>query len=477
MWGRSMQKRNSRKHFRARLDEMIATLREEIISGKFPVESYLPSESDLELRFQLSNNSIRKGLETLVAEGLIEKIARVGNKVISPSHMKGTVIKFGYVQATGELAGVDGMLKAFHEKYPHIQVQPVELASMNYSRTLLEYMDAEMLDVAMINNNSFQDFAEAGQTGLLEPLEVDSELYPFATSPFEQEGSTLVQPFILSPVILCYNKDHFRDSRVPEPDSSWTWQDLFRFGKQLAVKGKRFGFYFYLPSRNRWPIFMLQSGGKFEADNNGEYHLAASKAVEGLGICRELMEMTDVFPVLLSESDADAEALFLDGKVSVIMTTYYFLNQLKDAGISFDVSPLPGLENNKTLLIVNGLAVNSRSRSKEAAKLLVQFMTSYETQLKIRNQTLNITAHRAAMEWQGEESIYRPSRFFMYREIIPTFRLITEMGLSNNQLKEMQREAMQFLSGLQDRETLCQRLEQLLPSVDKEQGEGQSFIG
>ena len=470
MWGRFMQKRNSRKHFRARLEEMVATLREEIISGKFPIDSYLPSESDLEIRFQLSNNSIRKGLETLVAEGLIEKIARVGNKVISPAQTNGhTVIKFGYVQATGELSEVDGILQAFHEKYPHIQVQPVELASMNYSRTLLEYMDAEMLDVAMINNNSFQDFAEARQTELLEPLEVDTELYPFATAPFVQNGSTLVQPFILSPVVLCYNKEHFREAQVPEPDSSWTWRDLFRYGKQLAVKGKRFGFYFYLPSRNRWPIFMLQSGGKFEADRNGEYHLSASKAVDGLGICRELMEMTDVFPVLLSESDADAEALFLEGKVSVIMTTYYFLNQLKDAGISFDVSPLPGLENNKTLLIVNGLAVNSRSRNKEAAKMLVQFMTSYDMQLNIRRQTLNITAHRAAMEWKGRETTYRPSRFFMYREIIPTFRLVTEMGLSNNQLKEMQREAMQFLSGLQDKETLTTRLEQLLPDAGKQE--------
>ncbi len=466
MWGRFMLKRNSRKYFRARLEEMIATLREEIISGKLPIGSFLPSENDLELRFQLSNNSVRKGLETLVEEGLIEKIARVGNKVIRPPEPSGTVIKFGYVQATGELALLDSLLDSFHRQYPHIRVQPVELSSMNYSRTLLEYMDAEMLDVAMMNNNNFQDFAEAGQTGLLEPLEINDELYPFATAPFVSGEVTLVQPFIQSPVVLCYNKEHFRESRVPEPDSSWTWRDLFRYGKQLAVKGQRFGFYFYLPSRNRWPIFMLQSGGKFESDAKGEYHLTASKAVDGLGICRELLEMTDVFPVLLSESDADAEALFLEGKVSVIMTTYYFLNQLKDAGISFDVSPLPGMENNKTLLIVNGLAVNRRSRSKEASKLLVQFLTSYETQLRIRCQTLNITAHRSAMEWQGEETIYRPSRFFMYREIIPTFRLITEIGLSNHQLKEMQRETMLFLSGLQDRDSLCRKLEQLLPQAD-----------
>ncbi|MCS7460656.1 extracellular solute-binding protein [Paenibacillus doosanensis] len=462
-----MQKRNSRKYFRARLDEMIVTLREDIISGKIPVGSFLPSENDLEIQFQLSNNSVRKGLEKLVEEGLIEKIARVGNRVIRPPSENRTTIRFGYVRSTGALAGMDKLLDAFHRRYPHIQVQPVELPSSSYSRTLKEYLEAEMLDAAMLNNNNFQDFIEGGRTELLEPLEPDEQLYPFAAAPFRRGGDTLVQPFIFSPVVLCYNKDHFREAQVPEPDSSWTWQDLFRYGRQLAVKGQRFGFYFYLPSRNRWPLFMLQSGDTFEPDNAGEYHLTANKAIGGLEICRELMEMTDVFPVLLSESDADAEALFLEGKVSVIMTTYFFLNQLKDAGISFDVSPLPGYANHHTLLIVNGLAVSSRSRNKEAAKLLVDFMTSYETQLTIRRQTLNITAHRHAMEWQGEEEAYRPSRFFMYREIIPTFRLITEMGLSNNQLKEMQREIMLFLSGLLDRETLCRRLEQLLPEAGR----------
>lgn len=461
-----MQKeRSSRKYFRMRLDEMISTLRDEIVSGKWPVGSFLPSESDLEIRFQLSNNSVRKGLETLVAEGLIEKIARVGNRVASPRPEHGTVVKFGYVRSTAMLAAMDKLLDRFRVQYPHIQVQPVELPQTGYSRTLQEYMEAGMVDAAMLNNNNFQDFAEESATDLLDPLDQDEELYPFAAAPFVRDGATLVRPFILSPVVLCYNKEHFRQSGVPEPDSSWSWKDLFRYGKQLVVKGERFGFYFYLPSRNRWPIFMLQGGETFAADERGEYHLAASKAIDGLETCRELLEMKDVFPVLLSESDADAEALFLEGKVSVIMTTYYFLNQLKDAGISFDVSPLPGLDNNRTLLIVNGLAVNSRSRHKEAARLLIRFLTSYDSQLLIRQQTLNITAHRRAMEWQGEEAVYRPSRFFMYREIIPTFRLVTEIGLTNNQLKEMQRDTMLFLSGLLDRDALCRKLERLLPDV------------
>jgi len=465
-----MKKRISRKHFRLRIDEMIATLRQEIMSGKYAVGSYLPSENDLEERFELSNASVRNALKVLVDEGLIEKIARVGNRVTSPPPGRETVIKFGYVHDIADLVEMERLLAEFHRLHPQIRVQPVELPSSSYSQTLKEYMDSGLLDAVIMNNNNFQDFAEQGSLDLLERVEPMEDGYPFLTKPFQRGEDILVQPFIYSPVVLCYNKDHFDEAGVPVPDSSWTWRDLFACGRRIAVKNERFGFYFYLPSRNRWPIFMLQSGARFEADAEGRFRLPhGTRLVESLETCKEVLGMTDVFPRILSESDADAEALFLKGKVSVIMTTYFFLNQLRASGIAFDVSPLPGLHDSSTLLIVNGLAVNSKSANKGAARLLVDFLTSYETQLYLRRHTLNITAHRRAMAYNGDEAIYRPSRFYLYREIFPTLRLITELGLTNVQLKSIQRDIMLFLSGLQDGESLRVQLESLLnPTATEE---------
>lgn len=458
-----MQKRASRKDFRLRLQEMIRSLRQDIMSGALETGSYLPAERDLEVRFGLSNASVRNGLQMLVEEGWIEKIPRVGNRIIRPSSEAKTTIKFGYVSAISGIVGMDELLREFASQYPHIEVQSLELPSGSYSMALKEYMESGILDVVLINNNNFQDFVENSCTGLLEPLEPKEDISSFLTDPFRQGSNTLIQPFVYSPVVLCYNKTHFEQSGVPVPDSSWTWSELFRYGQQLAVPNERFGFYFYLPSRNRWPIFMLQSGSVFRSDEQGHYRLRGGKIVESLAACRDLLARTDVFPRLLSESDADAEALFLQEKVSVIMTTYFFLNQLRGSKIAFDVSPLPGgLHDSSTLMIINGLAVNSRSPRKEAAKRLVDFLTSYETQLTLRRTTLNIAAHRRAMDWEGEESVYRPPRFRMYREIYPTCRLITELGLTNLQLKEMQREVLLFLSGLQDRDTFGESLEQVL---------------
>lgn len=465
-----MQKRSSRKFFRIRLEEMIQTLRQEILAGTLPAGGFLPSESDLEVRFGLSNASVRNALKVLVDEDLIEKIPRVGNRVKPPAPDGRTVIRFGYVNTIPGLVEMEELLDGFRKRYPHIVVQPIALPSPGYSAALKEYLQAELLDAALLNNNNFQDFREMGCTGLLEPLEEYPEAYGFLSEPFRHGGKSLVRPFVYSPVVLCYNKRHFREAGTPLPDSSWSWEDLFAHARDVAAGRDRYGFYFYLPSRNRWPLFLLQSGTSFreEKDEEGRFRLCGSGLVESLETCRRLVGMKEVFPSVLSESDADAEALFLQGKVSMIMTTYFFLNQLRHSDLSFDIAPLPRLQNANTLLIVNGLAVNSKSPNKEAAKLLADYLTSYEAQLTIRRKTLNIAADRTAMDWEGEETLYRPSRFQMYREIFPTYRLVTELGVSNRQLKAVQRDIMLFISGLLDRESLCVRLESVLNADEHE---------
>lgn len=79
-----MTSKPSRTTFRQRLDEMVTVLRDDIITGRRAAGDYLPSEVALAEQFQLSKNSVRKGLERLVEEKLIEKVPRVGNRIADP---------------------------------------------------------------------------------------------------------------------------------------------------------------------------------------------------------------------------------------------------------------------------------------------------------------------------------------------------------------------------------------------------------
>lgn len=458
----SVEGKASRKTFRIRLDEMANILREEILSGKRAVGEFLPSELDLTKQFHLSNKSVRKALDILVEEGLIEKIPKVGNRVASSTQDKKTVVRFGYHPSTNEETGLAAMISEFHEKYPHIRVQPVEIPATNFRNSVKEYVDADLLDVFTINHGSFREFIENSNVNLLEPCQPNPGVYPFLSQAFTYEGELLVQPFSFSPVILCYNKEHFAERGLSEPYSGWTWDDLLEHAGKLAVENERFGFYFHLLSNNRWPLFPLQSGMSFERNGKGNYEVYGSRLADSLEMCRKIIYMPDVFPTMLSASNADAEELFLNGKVSMIMTTYFGLNELKGASFEYDIAPLPYLYEARTLLVVIGLAVSRKSKVKEAARQLVNFLQSHSSQSMMRQNTLSIPADKNAVEWRGEESLYRPSRYNMFREIVPTYRLLNDLSLDSKQLGIVLREAKLYWSKLQNIQATCRKIEEAL---------------
>jgi multiple sugar transport system substrate-binding protein len=386
----------------------------------------------------------------------------VGNRVASPSPERSVVVKLGFYETVLKEVELAALLTEFHRLHPRIQIQPFMIHTLNYHSVVKAYMETDMLDLVTMNYIDFQEFVENGNTDWLEEHEPNAGVYPFVKDAFVHQGRLLVQPYAFSPVILCYNRDHFRELKLHEPDSSWTWDDLISHAKKLAIDNERFGIYFNLFSRNRWPIFPLQSSETFGPDETGGRRSVGNRLAASFTLCRDLIYADNVFPVLLAASDTDAGRLFMQGKVSMLMTTYFSLNELRKSEVNFDIAPLPRLHNGNTLLLPMGIAVNGRSRVKEAAKIFVDFMLSYETQLKIRHKTLSIPSLKHAAEWIGDESIPRPSRFHMYREIIPTFRLLSELGLSSGEREQILREVKLYWSRLQNVETFVQQIEHVL---------------
>ncbi|MEF3304996.1 extracellular solute-binding protein [Paenibacillus sp. GYB003] len=445
---------------KSRLDELVQTLRDEIEQGSRRPGEYLPSEREFSKQYQLSNLTVRKGLERLVDEGLIVKIPRVGNKVIGPARAGEVVsLTIGYYTSIPRETGIDRLLERFHELHPTIRVQAIPFTN-EHPDVIKRFLDNGMLDVITLNYNHFRAYLEFGWADLMEPQRPDPDIYPYLTDAFTYGGKLLVQPFIFSPVILCYNRDHFRETKLHEPDGGWHWERLFETASKLAVPNERLGFYYHFLSANRWSVLLLQRGGTFEKDDGGGVKLLHTDMMEAFRFCRDVQEH---FPILSEGiNNGDVERLFVQGKASIIMTSYFHLNFMMDKPVSFDISPVPHFGHPATLLMSIGLAVNRHSRNKEAAKTLVRFLTSEAAQLSIRQRTYSLPALKSAAEWVGEESIYRPSRFSLFREIVPSFRYFTDLGIGDKQFRTIEREVMLYFAGLEDDEQFGGRLERLL---------------
>ncbi|WP_082415836.1 extracellular solute-binding protein [Numidum massiliense] len=456
-----MSEKPSRATFRARLDYMVNTLRQEIISGQLKAGDYLPSELDLGEQFSLSKVSVRKGLDILVSEGLIEKQSRIGNMVKQVSEDERLTVRFGYYPSLIDEARIDELLEMFHARHPRIYVQTLPLPYDNYSEVVGGLLENDMLDVVTINYGDYDQVMEAYGSDCFALTESRQGVYTFLQQAFtDAKGKQRVIPFIFSPVILCYNLQHLAERGAETPDSSWTWRRLREEAAKLATETRQ-GFYFHFLSYNRWPIFLLQSGFAVTTDENGRRRIGR-ESIARLRAIRDTFSALD-FPGILSESDYDIEALFAAEKVSLIMTTYFGLNQLtkNDVGFVYDISSLPYLTDPRTLLLVIGLAVNRRSRNQQAAKLLCDFLLSDEAQRYIRKHTLSLPAVKhVAEEVVAEDS--EPHRFLMFRETIPSFKLHTDVQMTYRELGEIRDPFKLYWSGMEDEQTFCAKVEEIL---------------
>lgn len=436
---------------------LIATLRQEILGGSYEAGSYLPSEKTLAVRFQLSNKSVRKGLEALEEEGLIVKLPRVGNQV--KATLPRVTVRLGCSQSIKRDLSLRELIDDFNKLYPHIEVKPVP-----YSRITREMLDESEPGIDLITSSAFQ-FREMIHGGLvrhLEGLPEPEHTHSFLLEPFRHEGELFVQPLVFGPVVLCYNKTHFAERGVPEPDGSWTWEHLVRSATALSNGAGRYGFGFHAVSDNRWPIFFLQSGNRREWEAPWESEALRRKLAHNMRICKDMLHDRAMSPLYLSANDKEINRLFLEGKISMILASYTQMNDFTEAGVDYDISPVPFQHDPATLLISIGACINRHSRHKEEAGLFLRYMASQRAQELIQAHTLGIPSFRRLIERPVASAVKKPDRHPLFRELMFTFRTHKDLHFSYGLSQELLRCIKEYWAGMLDERQLCECIFQLI---------------
>lgn len=454
----AMAERPKRTTFKSRMDDMIAVLTNDIMTEKYRQGDLLPSEIALGEQFRLSKKSVRKALDTLVDDGYIEKLPRIGARVLNANPGNRAIVKFGYYPSLIQEANLMTLIDAFHKRYPQIGVQMIPLPAGQQSPTLRESLERESIDLVTVNTQNYEQFLDKGpHPESLEPLERHDGVYPFLTKPFAAGDALYVQPFVFSPIVLCYNKQHFREAGLPEPDSGWTWSDVRTANEALSRGSDRIGVLLNLISFNRWPLFLLQNDFSFRTGEDGRTVYNDVRLRQCLESCRSFVDDSAI-PMFLTEEEV-SERLFIREKVSMIVTSYFHMNALRDSELDFDISPLPYAKEARTLLLVIGLAVNKNSPAKQAARTLMDFLLSPESQLAIRKNTLSIPSLRSAAEHRPRTET-RPLRYPMYRDIIPTFRYHGDLGITYRSLDALNQELFLFWTNMEDVDAILRRVEE-----------------
>ncbi|MGO4544633.1 extracellular solute-binding protein [Paenibacillus sp. 2TAB23] len=455
-----------RSTFRSRLDDMITALSADIINGKLQPGDFLPSELTLVERYQLSKNSVRKGLDKLLEQEMIEKVPRIGTRVVGIGASSGKTLKFGYYPTLMLEVNLPQLIALFRERFPHIEVKMVPISESLLAANPQEMIERDELDILTLNTHHFGVALDQGALpGMLEPIQPNTDTYPFLLQSFIQDGHVYVQPLTFSPIVLCYNKHHFAEKKMPEPDGCWHWSDVQTAAKALTIKHERMGLFFHLQSNNRWPLFLLQNKVVFDRSPEGKLIVDNERFRDAMQMSLRLFEGLNPEMPYMSENDSDSELFFLQQKASMIITSYYSLNRLRHAEFEYDLAPLPYLEEARTQLLTIGLSINRSSSNKEAAHTLLHYLASNEAQQHIRQHSLSIPSSKPMAEWKGKELLNRPSRFHMYRDIISTFQNYSDMNITLAELEIIKRNFKLYWARLEDFDSAFRKLEDELEAI------------
>lgn len=211
-----------------------------------------------------------------------------------------------------------------------------------------------------------------------------NDYWPALLESASYDGSVYGLPRDISVEALYYNKDIFDEAGVEYPTDEWTWDDLLAAAQKLSVveANGRVSRYALAMEGGKYQLWIGQNKGSIFDDmrNPSKCTMAEPAAMEAIKFFADMMNnnlaMRDAN---LSEAGGDA-AVFQSGQAAMIIQNSSRVSAFNQAGINYDVAPVPIPEGGQRSGPAGGAAwvMSSASDNKEAAWTFLSWLQSEE---------------------------------------------------------------------------------------------------
>ena len=216
---------------------------------------------------------------------------------------------------------------------------------------------------------------------------------------YSSDGKQYAIPKDLDTIGLWYNKKNFDEAGIAYPSDSWTWEDLRAAARKLTKPGQ-YGILF-TPGETQTGYWNLiyQNGGYIISADKKKSGFDDPKTIEAIDFVVGMIKEGTVPPLSFIESDA--MALMQGGVVSMCFFGSWMLSAFKQNDYfvkNCDVVILPSSNTGKRATIYNGLgwAMSVTSRQQESGWKLLEFLSSEQTQTKLSETGIAISAFNGA---------------------------------------------------------------------------------
>jgi ABC-type glycerol-3-phosphate transport system substrate-binding protein len=306
-----------------------------------------------------------------------------------------TTITWGMWGSPAEIATHQAVADVFMEEHPEIKIEITSDPWADYftkMQTLWASGDASQIpDVLFLT--PVLPYAAQGVLENLDPYIEEAgynleDYWPSLLEPAMYEGSVYGFPRDMSAEVLYYNTAIFDEVGLEYPTDEWTWDDLLAAAEALTVRdGDQVTRYGLAMEGGKYQLWVGQNGGTILDDirNPSTCTLDQPEAVEAIeffsGMMNDGLAMRDAN---LSQAGGDS-AVFASGQAAMIIQNASRVSQFNQAGLAYDVAPVPIPEGGQRSASAVGAAwtMSAGSDNKEAAWTFLSWLQSTDGGQKV----------------------------------------------------------------------------------------------
>jgi multiple sugar transport system substrate-binding protein len=344
-----------------------------------------------------------------------------------------------------EIEAYRQVVDAFAAVEPKIEVRLIETGDRDdlLTRLSTSFAGGTPPDLFLLNYRFVGQYAARG---VLEPLqarvetsdafEVD-DFFPVALEAFTFDGVLTCLPQNVSSLVVYYNRDLFREARLPEPQPGWDFFEMVNLARLLTVDrdGDRRPEQYGLgveASIIRLAPFIWSNGGTLVDDETapGRFTLEEPAAVE---VMQSFFDLREEYEVIPTEREIEAQAdedRFLNGDTAMVLASRRETPSFRTiTDFEWDVAPLPVFGEPAGILHSDAYCMPRASESKAAAWRFMEFALGPE------GQRITAQAGRTVpslIDVAGSEAFLDPSQppahSRVFLDTIPTIRRVPNIS-------------------------------------------------
>lgn len=355
------------------------------------------------------------------------------------------------VQVSGgdsEIEAFQTLARGFEQAYPGTGVDVLAAADPGeaIARLSTAFAGGKPPDVFLINYRRLGRFVSQG---VLEPADLGTiapgDLYQPTIDAFTFDGTLQCLPQNASSIVVYTNPALFARAGVPLPSPTWTWPDMLAAAQALAAANiEAIGFDATLRTV---PPFLYSAGG--DLVDNPEAPTAITLDT-GPGR-RALTFLTDLQATGLDAEQRAAEDpvdTFARGELGMFIDSRRAVPALREAGLAFDVLPIPADQSSVSTLNSDGWCVTKAAGNKALAQEFSRYAVSEPGATVLAKTGRTVPSLRSlAQSPVFLDPALAPPSAQVFLDVIPTLRVLPRDPAANEAEETADDLVTQFFAG------------------------------